>query len=177
MKKINKFLIERLKLSNIVPPTFKIKYPKVDMYEEEISNETWREFNVPVNKFLIIKDPYRGDNPHLMDFTDFMYGIAYEQDDMEGFNFDKDILYSSDNLTDILEWYFKYVKADIPHADDDVDDWTYKNEKYFKHCCDNPLILCQMYVGEDHYYDNAEDVDISEWDSKEKIIDKLKTIM
>ena len=60
---------------------------------------------------------------------------------------------------------------------DDGGDWTDKNEKYFKHCCDNPLILCQMYVGEDHYYDNAEDVDISEWDSKEKIIDKLKTIM
>ena len=174
MKKINNFLIERLKLNNVVPPSIKIKFPKVDIKDQHVNNETWREFNMPINKFLIIKDCYRGDCPHLMDFSDFMLGIAYSQDDMEGFNFDKDILYSSDDLQDILEWYFKYVKADIPHADDDCDDWAYKNEKYFKHCCDDPLILAQMYLGEDHYYDNVKDVNPDDWDTKEKVIDQIE---
>ena len=82
------------------------------------------------------------------------------QDDYENFDFKKDILYSSNDIKDIVEWYFinifKMDKKDFPDNYEDIDDWydyiTHDSSINKKSGLDNLYVLGEFYMGLDYYY-------------------------
>lgn len=164
MKQIDLYLVEKLKINkdiNNSPEMYdgewvKVNIPVVD-YDVIHSNQTWKTLELPISTYVIFKDMYRAGLPHLADTGDFINSMCYAQDDYEDFNPKKDILYASNDLKDILEWYFNYLGIDeLPKDEDDLDEWE---DKYYdnptKHrIIDDLRVLGEFYLGIDNFYDD-----------------------
>lgn len=168
MKTINTFIIEKLKINKdskkvYNAPTFKIELPRCeDPYNDEfdLNGPTWKTLELPQHNLVIYNDFYRGQRPHLTDICDLVGTIMAFQDDYENFDFKKDILYSSNDIKDIVEWYFinifKMDKKDFPDNYEDIDDWydyiTHDSSINKKSGLDNLYVLGEFYMGLDYYY-------------------------
>lgn len=165
MKQIDLYLIEKLKINkdinNSSSKMYGIEWVKVNIpvadYDVIHSNQTWKTLEMPKSTYVIFNDMYRDGLPHLADTGDFITSMCYAQDDYEDFNPKKDILYASNDLKEILKWYFNYLGIDeLPKDEDDLDEWE---DKYYdntiKHRInDNLHILGEFYLGIDNFYDD-----------------------
>ena len=161
MKQIDLYLIEKLKINKYTGSDkygiewVKADIPVCDNYDQIIyKSKVWRTLEMPKSTYVIFNDFYRFKRPHLADTGEFLVNMCWNQDDYEDFNPKKDILYSSDDLKDILEWYFKYLKIDeLPNVDD-LDEWEEKySNKNFK-INDSIRVLAEFYLGIDNFYDD-----------------------
>lgn len=107
-----------------------IKIPFVDMGEEifEIDNIVG-EINVPNKKYYVYIDAYRYNRPHIDSSIYALCQIALFWNDYEGFNPDKDILFSANTLKEVVEWVMKNFNMYIPKSDDDEEREKF-NESY-----------------------------------------------
>ena len=129
---------------------------------------------MPKSTYVIYNDFYRFNLPHLADTGDFLINMCWNQDDYEDFNPKKDILYASDNLKDILEWYFKYLKIDeFPRNEDDLDEWEQKYSYNNFKINDDIRVLGEFYLGIDNYYDGYEEFTFDK-DEIEKQLEDLQ---
>lgn len=108
-----KHLFEKLKIrksKNI------INIPTVN--DNTISTKNvWKSFEMPEGKYVIYTDMYKMNYPHIATVDDMVAQMMFWQDDYEDFNFDDNILYSSDEPKDIIEWYCEnHLKCDLPDA-------------------------------------------------------------
>ena len=179
MKTINEYIIEKILISKnteLQKYENKVNYVDVDFpvfdYENEVvKNEVWRTINLPESKYVIFKDKYRRNKPHFQATVDFIGPMAMFEDDYENFDPTEDILYASDNINDILEWYFKYNEIDEMPTQDNCDEWANKYEKKFERNSQDSLsVLANIYVGNDSYFDDFKAPDYSEKDCISDII-------
>ena len=100
-------LIEKLQLNKDINITdnVTIEIPKYDREDGSWGTGIWKKVTVPYCKWLIFKDPYRGDQLHFDGFGDFLLGYTWYQSDYEGFDPSKGIVYTSDNFKDAFNWY------------------------------------------------------------------------
>lgn len=165
MKQIDLYLIEKLKINKYTSSDkygiewVKTDIPVCDSYDQIIyQSKVWRTLEMPKSTYVIYNDFYRFNRPHLADTGDFLINMCWSQDDYEDFNPKKDILYASDNLKDILEWYFNYLKIDeFPRNEDDLDEWEQKYSYNNFKINDDIRILGEFYLGIDNYYDDCEE--------------------
>lgn len=176
MKTINTFLIEKLKINSNSRKyqmkydydidevdKFEITLPKVDdPFDEKIDySKKWKTFELPKHNLLIVKDKYRNDHPHLVDICDLIASMIALEDDYENFNIKDDIIYSGDNIKEIVEYYFVKIlgidKNDLPKDPDDIDSWTnHYDDKVRYKMCDNLYSLAEFYLGMDSFYDDVD---------------------
>ena len=174
MKQIDLFLIEKLKINKDTKPQYsgddidwvKVNIPKCNSYDGVVNmKETWKTFELPKSTYIIFKDMYRGHYPHFADTGDLLGHFCYNQDDYEDFNPKKDILYASNDLRDIMQWYFKYLEIDeLPKDEDDIDAWADKYEDTERKMNDNLAVLGKIYLGVDDWYDGYKEYT---WSKKE----------
>lgn len=166
MKQIDLYLIEKLKINKYTGSDKYgiIEWVKTDIpvcYSDEqiiYKSKVWRTLEMPKSTYVIYNDFYRFNRPHLADTGDFLINMCWSQDDYEDFNPKKDILYASDNLKDILEWYFNYLKIDeFPRNEDDLDEWEQKYSYNNFKINDDIRVLGEFYLGIDNYYDDCEE--------------------
>lgn len=82
-----------------------------------LTEKVWKSFKMPEGKYVIYTDTYKGNYPHIAIVDDMVSNMMFHQEDFEDFNFDTDILYSSDDEKDIIKWYCeKHLKCDVPDA-------------------------------------------------------------
>lgn len=107
-----------------------IEIPFIDMGEEifEIDNIVG-EINVPNKKYYVYIDAYRYNRPHIDSSIYALCQIALFWNDYEGFNPDKDILFSANTLKEVVEWVMKKFNMYIPKSDDDEEREKF-NESY-----------------------------------------------
>lgn len=124
-----KHLFEKLKIRK----SKKINIPTTDIENSTISTENvWKSFEMPEGKYVIYTDMYKGNYPHIATVDDMVAQMMFWQDDFEDFNFNDDILYSSDDEKDIIKWYCKnHLKCELPDANkyETVDDWENSFDK------------------------------------------------
>lgn len=185
MKQIDLYLIEKLKInkytsSYISSDKYGVDWvitdiPVCDSDEQIIyKSKVWRTLEMPKSTYVIFNDFYRLNRPHLADTGEFLIHMCWNQDDYEDFNPKKDILYASDNLKDILEWYFKYLKIDeLPRNEDDLDEWAAKYDNINFKINDDIHILGEFYLGIDNYYDDYKEFTFDK-DEIEKELDDLQ---
>lgn len=181
MKQIDLYLIEKLKINKYTSSDkYGIEWVKTDIpvcdSDEQIiyKSKVWRTLEMPKSTYVIYNDFYRFNLPHLADTGDFFVNMCWNQDDYEDFNPKKDILYASDNLKDILEWYFNYLKIDeFPRNEDDLDEWEQKYSYNNFKINDDIRILGEFYLGIDNYYDDCEEYSFDK-DEIEKQLDDLQ---
>jgi len=166
MKTINKFLLEKLvfnkhtKAKNNYPndyPSESVKIP-VCSYDDQIAykNQVWRELELPITTYVIFKDKYRGDRPHFQFTYDFVMGLCAFEDDYEDFDPTKDILYASDDLKEILEWYFNYLGIKELPTINNYDDWFDTYEINFRKSNDSAYVMAEIYCGKDNFYNHPD---------------------
>lgn len=155
-----KQLYEKLKIKKTNrKPTSTISIPVV-VYNDNIiyKNEEWREITLPNNEYVIYKDMYRYDQPHLAYIDDFLFNMMTFQNDFEDFDMDNDILFSSDDEQEIAEWYIKdYLKLKLPKKGSDSEDWI-DSQHTTKKIYDNLSFIHDVYLGYDHI-DNSMNLD------------------
>lgn len=140
-------------------PSELVKVPVCD-FENQIAykNDVWKELELPITTYVIFKDKYRGDRPHFQFTYDFVMGLCAYEDDYEDFDPTKDILYASDDLKEILEWYFNYLGINEYPTINNYHDWFDKYEYNFmgKKSIDNCYIMAEIYCGKDKYYNHPD---------------------
>ena len=179
MKTINKFLLEKLIINKDikagVQQTELVKLPVCDLVDYiAYLNKTWKELELPTTSYIIYKDKYRGNMPHFSTIDDFICSICYFNDDYEDFNPSKDILYASDNLKEILKWYFNYIGIKELPTKDNIDEWVSKYENAFLNKSnDNGQVLAKIYCGIDTYYNNPKYKNINYKTDLEKMLKNI----
>ena len=168
MKTINSFIIERLKINKNTGlntesdkvSSVEVNIPRVEEDTVYI-NEPWKKLKLPQSKFIVFNDKYRGDKPHFADTGDFVMQLCWSQEDYEGFNPDKDILFASNDLKETLEWIFDYLGIDYYPDEDSFEDWEieFDSSKYSRKILDNISLLGRLYIGEDNYYQHINKID------------------
>lgn len=145
MKSLNEFLLEGFKLTKdykkpdipeiVIPTLF-----RDGEWADKIDHEDGLKFDTydfkKIKKYLVFLDKYRGNLPHFANFGDFIVTLSVNGDDFEDFDLIKDILYTSDDLDDVINWYIKnYIDKNKKIHDNDevirsflddhdlVDDW------------------------------------------------------
>ena len=173
MKTINTFLIEKLRLdkntfknhsNNIgADVTFKsVNIPKSDIDDYVVHmSSTWKTFKLPESRYIVFKDKYRNDKYHFQTTIDFIQSLVLCEFDYEDFNPHDDIIFASNDLQEILEWYFEYMGINEMPTEDNLEEWADKYQKYFNSSNDNINILADIYVGNDKYFDDAHIVNYS----------------
>lgn len=146
-----KHLFEKLKIrksKNI------INIPTVDIENSKIlTDNVWKSFEMPAGRYVIYTDMYKSNYPHIATVDDMVAQMMFWQDDFEDFNFDDDILYSSDDEKDIIKWYCKnHLKCDIPDAKkyETLDDWEKSFDKHTNNTgsIDSSEFIYNVYNGE-----------------------------
>lgn len=184
MKQIDLYLIEKLKInkytsSYIISDKYGVDWvitdiPVCDSDEQIIyQSKVWRTLEMPKSTYVIFNDFYRFNRPHLADTGEFLIHMCWNQDDYEDFNPKKDILYASDNLKEILEWYFNYLGIkEFPKDEDDLYEWEekYSNNNFKIH--DDIRVLGEFYLGIDNYYDGYKEFTFD----KDEIIKQLEDL-
>lgn len=182
MKQIDLYLIEKLKINKYtgsdkygIIEWIKTDIPVCDSDEQIIyQSKVWRTLEMPKSTYVIYNDFYRFNLPHLADTGDFLINMCWNQDDYEDFNPKKDILYASDNLKEILKWYFKYLKIDeFPRNEDDLDEWEQKYSYNNFKINDDIRVLGEFYLGIDNHYDDCEEFTFDK-DEIEKQLEDLQ---
>lgn len=205
MKTINNFLIEKLKINkdievwhhNTLHKDLKekvtIKVPKYDIYDKQkIDKKTFVKFEIPVAKYILYKDAYRGNIPHLSYVEDFLINVSMFFDDYENWNPKTDILFYSNDINEIIYYYFSNVQGikiptpeevktmdeeDIENAVEDViDAWDHRKGY------DNAAFLLHVYTGTEHefyYGDDLRDdeVDLSDFTNYQRYINLVDSLM
>ena len=182
MKTINNYLIEKLLItkntqkqklyqhSNDVN-TVEVVFPEYEPYEGPKKDTCWKKFELPKSKYIIFNDKYRCNKLHFNTTYDFIGNLLFFQDDYENFNPSNDILYASNDLHDILEWYFNYLGIKEMPNEHNYHDWINKYEKKFNtNSIDDIYVMAEVYIGNDSFFDDAEIMDYSD-DNINKIID------
>lgn len=108
MKALKDYIIaEKLHLKEYeaAPDKVTIELPEYNRDENEWGKGIWKKITVPYCKWLIFKDPYRGDQLHFDSFGDFLLGYTWYQSDYEGFDPSKGIVYTSNDFKDAFDWY------------------------------------------------------------------------
>ena len=128
------------------------KIPVVDFHANDIDiNNVWKELRLPEKQFVIYKDKYRRNHAHFATFDDMLTSIMYNEDDFEDFNVKDDILYASDDLKEILNWYFKNIyNIEAPTKKINRNDWIHRVDNTYAY--DQPAVLFDIYIGDDDYY-------------------------
>ena len=159
MKTINKYLIERLHITKnstaqSVSGYEEIEIPKFDTDGWSlVPNESWRKIKIPDALYVVYKDMYRNSLVHFADMQDFIASVIMFQDDYENYDFNKDILFASNDLKEILDWYFNYLGISDRPVKGDEYDWASENDKPFNDkTCDDPEVIARAYIGTDKYY-------------------------
>lgn len=205
MKTINNFLIEKLKIHKDIEvwhhntlhkdlkKTVEIKVPKYDFYDrQKIDKKTFIKLEIPVAKYILYKDAYRGNVPHLNYVDDFLINVAMFFDDYENWNPKTNILFYSNDINEIIYYYFTNVQGiDIPTpeevqtmdeeelenaVEDAIDAWTYIKGH------DNAEFLLNVYTGKEqefYYGDDLRDdeVDLSDFTNYQKYINLVDSLM
>ena len=178
MKSINQFLLEKYLIDidsdyekddinyvNVKFPIYNYSYGTVE------HGSCWKKLKLPEAKYIIFKDKYRYNKIHFSDIGDFIYSVASAQDDFENFNPDKDILYASNDLKDIMEWYFTYTGLKDFPSKNNIDEWVSKNESKFESkCIDNLKVIAEVYLGIDNWFNNVKEYTKKEYNNIEEII-------
>ena len=180
MKTINKFLLEKLIINknskaktHTKYPSELVKLPVCDFGDSIVlKNQTWKELVLPNTNYVIYNDMYRGAHPHFNTTDDFVCSICAFEDDYEDFDPAKDILYASDDLKEILKWYFEYLGIYRMPNEDNYEDWVDEYEHDFKGCIDDGKVLAEIYCGIDTYYNKPKFTNI---DYKKDLDEILKT--
>lgn len=129
-----KHLFEKLKIGKSKNNSKNIiNIPVVDFDNNIISKKNvWKSFEMPEGQYVIYTDMYRMNYPHIATVDDMVSNMMFWQDDFEDFNFNDDILYSSDDEKDIIKWYCEnHLKCDLPDANKykTLDDWENSFDK------------------------------------------------
>ena len=180
MKTINKFLLEKLIITkNTKEKKYHTPYPSelveipVCDFENSIAykNQVWKELVLPKTTYIIFKDKYRGDKPHFQFTYDFIMGLCAFEYDYEDFDPTKDILYASNDLKEILEWYFNYLGIKELPTKNTIENWdrTYESN-FMRKSNDNSYIMAEIYCGKDKYYDNPDFKNFNYKSDLEKIL-------
>lgn len=175
MKQINLFLLEKLKLNKdfkLKPIDWKhdlkwedVSFPKSDEESNIVYIDSeWKKCKLPCAKYILFKDAYRGNRLHFADLQDFICGVIYAENDYENLDITKCIEYASNNLEEIMRYYFKVagIEEDFPDLSnldninsveecDDIIDWYNNNEHKFKGI-DTLYVLIECLLGVDEYY-------------------------
>ena len=164
MKTIDKYLIEKLKINkNSFNPNFKFNFPVVDTDKCKIyADQTWKSFSMPDGQYVLYKDKYRSNMIHFANVLDMFISMAWQQDDYEDFDIKNDIIYASDDIDDILEYYITNImELDLPSKKYDEQEKQKFVEKWYDRKqmnssrtkpYDNPEVIYDFYVGQDTDY-------------------------
>lgn len=154
MKTINTYIIERLHITknSKVNRGEKIDIPKIDIDLMEPTESIWKTLNIPDKLYLVYRDYYRMKNIHFSTMSDFLQNLILFQDDFENFNEDKDILYASNDLHEILDWLFNYLKITDRPTDENISEWGDDNESKCGNLCDDLEKLGEFYTNLDTDY-------------------------
>lgn len=180
MKSLTEILSEKLhisKTSKFMPgvEVQNIKIPRSNREESELYlNELWKEWEIPVGKYIIFKDPYRGDHAHFASFGDFLGNIIWCNEDFEDYNPEKDILFASNDIEETIQWYCDYLgitkeyeefAGDINKADECCDVIDYKISKG---TVDSSAFLGELICGkyDEEYFKNDDGyyIDLDKYD-------------
>ena len=118
MKPLSFFISEKLKLSKETGKSshkagFQAQYTKVNLPVYDMDNgvlkedEIWKTWNVPVTKYIVFVDKYRGNLLHFATLCDFLCSVEFFQNDFEDFDPEKEIVFGSDDMGETLEWYIE----------------------------------------------------------------------
>lgn len=154
-------LLEKLVINKDIAnkkETINIQIPKVknDCIPSDENWEIWKTIKLPKKKFVVYNDSYRSNKMHFADLGDLIGEFIFFQNDYEDWNPDKEILFASDDLNEILEWYFK--KLNIPMS-------IFKEKEY-----DSAYNIIENNLNDKLTVDSVEffvRVAIGEWDEKE----------
>lgn len=154
-----KTIVERLIVNskirekNINKGAFSVYFPDWDKNNcEPIYDKIVKTVKFPTkNKYVIFLDHYRYNKYHFADIGDMLGNIAMNFGDYEDFNPNKDIVYSSNDYKDVLEYYFtNLLNIDLPPKDNDLlDEWVSKwDDKFVREpYADNLTKLGEIYNG------------------------------
>lgn len=115
MKSLYDYLIqEKLHLNKDfhIDEKVKIEIPKSDGGEIEDIDDAWKTLEIPKKKFVVYCDTYRGNLMHFAGLGDMIGEFIYFQGDYEDWDPEKKIYYASDDLDEIIKWYFN--KLNLP---------------------------------------------------------------
>lgn len=165
MKSLREYLIaEKLKINKDVKAELvSVPIPKCENgYLGDIDvNNIWKTIKVPFKKYVIFIDNYRFKYAHFSVLSDFICQITGFQNDYEDYTPDKYILYASDDLDDIFNWYAKYLDIEGLDNKDEI------RKKVKNKTIDNINFLLDMLSGnleESDFFDNRGDTILSEED-------------
>ena len=131
-KQLFEKMLHTSKTANLRKDEVDIDIPFIDMTEEKYEeNNIVGTITVPNKKYYVYLDAYRWKRPHIDSSVDALCQIATFWSDYEGFNPDKDILFSTDTLKEVIEWVMKKFNMYIPKSDDDEEREKF-NESYEK---------------------------------------------
>jgi hypothetical protein len=157
-KQLFEKMLHTSKTANLRKDEVDIDIPFIDLAEEKYEkNNIVGTITVPNKKYYVYLDAYRWKRPHIDSSVDALCQIATFWSDYEGFNPDKDILFSADTLKEIIEWVMKKFNMYIPKSDDDEEREKF-NESYElaekklarnKFILDNEEFLFNAYFGYD----------------------------
>lgn len=153
MKDLTCYINEKLVISKSLKNNkfITINIPKIDEPDEIWDNirnnelkkkPIWKTWQIPTGEFVVFNDFYRNGSVHLAYIADFLFQVCMGEIDYEDFNPQKDILYSSDDQSDIMHWYIEeYLDLPYPDKDDEYEEWIRKfdssNFNKRKNCIDN----------------------------------------
>lgn len=161
MKTLTEILSEKLHLNKNYKKTgvVKIPIPYVENgdYAVEDPNNIWKTLDMPNDKYIICKDKYRHDLIMFTTLTNLLVSILQLEDCYEDWNVKEDVLFSSDDLNETIEWYIKYLDL-MPKFDSDIiategdgdqlQDWIEnKNLVKTKNCKDSSYFLADLMRG------------------------------
>lgn len=151
-----KHLFEKLKVGRNSFQGYNIPYfYENDIYPKKIVGVI--DLPNPGHKYYVYRDKYRFNAPHLAALDDMLMSITQFWSDFEDFDPTKDILYSSNDIKDVVKWYLtEFKKLPLPNKKMRGEDYENKykgkidlsvsNQGY---TYDRPSILIDFYFGYD----------------------------
>ena len=127
MKSLREYIIdEKLHLNKDIKindlEKIKIDIPKAEFGSMNEPYDVWKTIEFPKKKYVIYDDTYRNNKMHFAGLGDLIGEFIFFQDDYEDWDPTKKIYYASDNLKEILKWYFE--KLELPLNAFDTDDYS-----------------------------------------------------
>ena len=125
MKSLKEYLIaEKLKINkDVKAELMSVPIPKCEDgdWGSADANNIWKTIKVPFKKYVIFIDRYRFEHAHFAVLSDFICQLTGFQNDYEDYTPDKFILYASDDLDDIFNWYAKYLDIEGSKWESDIE--------------------------------------------------------
>lgn len=125
MKSLKEYLIaEKLKINkDVKEELMSVPIPKCEDgdWSSADTDNIWKTIKVPFKKYVIFIDRYRFNHAHFAVLSDFICQLTGFQNDYEDYTPDKYILYASDELDDIFNWYAKYLDIEGSEWERDIE--------------------------------------------------------